>query len=68
MTKQQHLSRRTVIALAAGASFFLAFPVARTATAQMAELESPKAKSVVALADKAAALVRSKGKAAFARF
>jgi cytochrome c len=68
MTKQQHLSRRTVIALAAGASFSLAFLVARTATAQMAELESPKAKSVVALVDKAAALVGSKGKAAFDDF
>ena len=67
MTKQQHLSRRTVIALAARASFSLAFLVARTATAQMAELESPKAKSVVALVDKAAALVGSKGKAAFER-
>ena len=49
-------------------SFSLAFLVARTATAQMAELELPKAKSVVALVDKAAALVGSKGKAAFDDF
>jgi hypothetical protein len=45
------MSRRTVMTLATGASFSLgAFLVARTAAAQTPELESPKAKSVVALA------------------
>ena len=68
MTKQQHVFRRTVIALGAGASFSLAeLLVARAARAQ--KPESPKAQSVVALVDEAVALVGSPaGKAAFNNF
>ena len=62
---QQSIPRRTAILLVAGALSTLA---ARNATAQTPELELPKAKSVVALVDKAVALVESKGKAAFADF
>ncbi len=69
MTKQQQVLRRSVVALAIGASFFLtAFLVVRPAAAQTPELETPKAKSVVVLVDKAVALVQSKGKAAFDDF
>ena len=54
---QQSIPRRTAILLVAGALSTLA---ARNATAQTPELELPKAKSVVALVDKAVALVESK--------
>ena len=65
------MSRRTALTLAATVAFSLSGSLAAriaAAQAQAPELQSPQAKKVEALVDKAAALIASKGKAAFAEF
>jgi len=64
------LSRRTALTLGAGAPLVLAglVGVVPSAFSQEAPPPSAKAKQIVALVDKAAALIDSKGKAAFAEF
>jgi len=66
MAIQQITSRRTALVLGAAAS--LSLSLTRTSEAQAPELESPKAKQVQALVDKAAQLVGSEGRAAFPKF
>ena len=65
--KQQPISRRTAIGMTALAVMGT-LSAARKVRAQSAAPDSPKAKSVVSLVDKAAALVDTKGKSAFADF
>jgi len=65
------MSRRTALTLAATVAFSLSGSLAAriaAAQGQAPDLQSPQAKKVEALVDKAAALIASKGKAAFSDF
>jgi len=69
MTRSCVVSRRTALNVGAGAALLFAGLLAGSpAFAQQSPPDSPKAKQLAALVDKAAALIDSKGKAVFPEF
>lgn len=67
MTPSRWVSRRKALKFGVGAAALSLF-AASPAVSQQSPPESPKAKQIVAMVDEAAAVIESKGKAAFQEF